>query len=80
MPKSVSVDELAVRVREEFTTLNILVQALNRELRDEMLTLNREVKQIGRKLGVTPVYGSRSARRASTKRPKGRAASDARHG
>lgn len=56
MPKPVSLEALSANVREEFTTLNILVQALNRELRDEILTMRQELKHIGHALRIAPLY------------------------
>lgn len=71
MPKQepASVETALATIREEFTTLNILVQALNRELRDGVFTTLAEVKRIGRALRIAPVYG----RSPSTKRTKRRA-------
>ena len=67
MPKPVSLEALSANVREEFTTLNILVQALNRELRDEILSMRQELKHIGHSLRIAPLYG-----RSSPTNPKPR--------
>lgn len=69
MPQPVSLESLSANVREEFTTLNILVQALNRELRDEILTMRQELKHIGRSLRIAPLYGrNRRTNRKSDRR------------